>query len=375
MTDDTFRTPRPESPIKFIGEPPPMFKQAQVDARKERERVAKLKKMQQEKEEAPQDVVEASPPQQEHEESPRPQEREQSWATSAFQENPQPVFQNAPPSHGKPAGSNQLESLLKGIQSITTKYEEVKLPSKGRFYNGVDGPKDGILHVRPMLGQEEQVFTTSRYLKNGVAIDMIFENCIQEPYLPKQLLSQDRTYLLIFLRIISFGPNYDAEIKCPGCDKKSTMRINLNTLMVNYCPDNFQKPLIGTLPKTGYKFSYKLARGEDENLVTEFREKHYRQFKNDDDRPDDSLLYRTALMVNDIEGLSGKEELMILLKRLPIVDVSHIRNLTTNPPFGVDTQCELTCPRCLHDFEIDLPYELDFFFPRATPQQKETPQA
>jgi hypothetical protein len=79
---------------------------------------------------------------------------------------------------------------------------------------------------------------------------------------------------------------------------------------------------------------------------------------------DDTLAYRTVLLLQDIEGLSDKEELKKLVAALPINDVAHIRNMTADPPFGVDTEIEITCPGCYHEFSIDLPLEASFFFPR-----------
>ncbi|MFX5718536.1 hypothetical protein ABTE23_21160, partial [Acinetobacter baumannii] len=50
--------------------------------------------------------------------------------------------------------------------------------------------------------------------------------------------------------------------------------------------------------------------------------------------------------------------------QLPINDVAAIRNSVTSPPFGVDTDVQITCPHCYHESEIDLPLEANFFFPQ-----------
>ena len=70
------------------------------------------------------------------------------------------------------------------------------------------------------------------------------------------------------------------------------------------------------------------------------------------------------LLLNDIEGVQMKKELAVLLKKLPIQDVGHLRNEINQPPFGVDTMVPILCPSCTEDFKIDLPMEANFFFPR-----------
>lgn len=281
------------------------------------------------------------------------------------QQQQQRYVQNDQPFEVQHGDSPALKALVDGLQGSTHLWEEVMLPSKGKFYDGTDGPSNGVITIRPMTGEEEQILATPRFVKRGLAINMIFQRCMQNgphgPYQPDHFLTIDRTYLLIYLRGISYTPEYDVEVKCPECDKKFGTTINLSELLVDYCPDDYGPPLTGTLPTSGYKFTYHLSRGKDETEVQQYREHQLKFFG---DTADDTLLYRTAMLLNDIEGLNDKKELQKLLKQLPINDVAAIRNSVTSPPFGVDTDVQITCPHCYHESEIDLPLEANFFFPQ-----------
>ena len=273
-----------------------------------------------------------------------------------------------------PAGAqpSALAEVLEKIRSEGTVYEEISLPSTGKFYED-NGPSGGTLHVRPMTGHEEEILATPRFVKKGQAINMIFQRCIEENYNPQELLTQDRTYLLIYLRGISYTPEYDVEIKCPECDTKFATTIDLNSLFVDYCPDDFGlEDLRGTLPKTGLEYTYRLSKGDDEREIQDYRD---RRIKNFDvaGQADDTLLYRSAMLVQDIAGVSQTGQILQLLRELPIQDVAHLRNELNEPPFGVDTNVEIICPSCLAEFDIDLPLEANFFFPRGK-NKKETPQ-
>ena len=91
--------------------------------------------------------------------------------------------QNQPASKSIPDSfkvSGNLQSLLDGLKQSTAVLEEIQLPSRGVFYNGEDGPADGILHIRPMTGEEEQILATPRFVRKGQSLNMIFSRCIRE---------------------------------------------------------------------------------------------------------------------------------------------------------------------------------------------------
>lgn len=259
--------------------------------------------------------------------------------------------------------SGRLKELLQQLKSSTSNYEEIQLPSKGKFYDGVNGPSDGILSIRQMTGEEEQILATPRFVRKGQAINMIFKRCIMEDnFQPENLLTADRTYLLIYLRGISYSNHYDVEIKCPECGAKFSTEIDLANLYVEHCPDNYGPLLEETLPTTNLVFHYRLSTGRDEQEITEYRDRRLKAYG--DQAADDTLTYRTSMLLEDIDGITDKSEIQILLKNLPINDVSFIRNCINEPPFGVNTNVEIVCPSCTAEFEMDLPLEANFFFPR-----------
>jgi len=270
--------------------------------------------------------------------------------------------QISPSSIDRQPVSGNLKDLLEDLKQSTSVYEEVRLPSRGIFYDGDNGPSDGILHIRPMTGEEEQILATPRFVRKGQALNMIFSRCIKDKIRPEDLLTVDRTYLLIYLRGISYSPLYEVEIKCPECERKFSTEIDLNTLMVESAPDDYGPSLEGILPTSKYSFRYRLSKGKDETDIQEHRDRRIKNFG--DNSTDDTLIYRTSVLVDEIQGITDKRDLQTLIKNLPISDVSYIRNCVNEPPFGVDTKVDMACPSCLQEFDVDLPLEANFFFPR-----------
>lgn len=261
-------------------------------------------------------------------------------------------------------GNAKLDELLAGIKEQVYKYEEVTLPSKGKFYDGTVAPSNGVIHVRCMTGEEEQILATPRYIKKGQAINMIFKNCVREPIIPEKLLTIDRTWLLIYLRGISYSPDYEVEVRCTECNTKFQSNIDLDGMPVKSCPHNFgPEDMTDVLPKSGYKFTYRLPTGKDENQIQEHRDQRIR--KNTDGGSDDTWTYRASLLIQDIEGLTERDALQALISRLPIQDVAYIRTMLNDPPFGVDTKVSIVCPSCTEEFQVEMPMDTNFFFPKA----------
>jgi hypothetical protein len=262
--------------------------------------------------------------------------------------------------------SGSLTKLLDRLD-VTT-FETISLPSRGFFYDN-EILRSGQLHVRPMTGAEEEILATPRHVRKNEAIDMIFKRCIQESIDPTDLLTIDRNYLLIWLRGISYDSLYEVKVKCPSCENTFDTEINLSLLPVEQCPDDFTTVnLTGTLPKTGCQFSYRLSTGKDEVSILQYRERQAKKFAGS---TDDTLTFRTSLLLNNIEDVNDTKSLQILLKRLPISDVAYLRSLINEPPFGVDTDVGLVCSVCGHEFSIDLPLEASFFFPSFKKKERE----
>lgn len=256
-----------------------------------------------------------------------------------------------------------LNELLKGLNNQN--YEEVYLPSLGRFYDGINAPKDGKVFIRPMVGQDEMILTAPRNAKTNKATEMIFSSCLRDKSInPEALLSVDRTYLFIFLRGISYGNLYEIKVSCEECQHTFDYQVDLN-LKVNYCAEDFSDVnLVKTLPTSGYTFKYKLSTGKDEGEINFYNNK----INKNTDASNDVFFYRASLLIDwigkDDNKLVDKSSIKQLLKQLSVNDVNYIRNVLNNPPFGVDTLLSIPCPSCYYENKLELPMGVNFFFPR-----------
>lgn len=87
-----------------------------------------------------------------------------------------------------------------------------QLPSRGIFYkNGELEPhiSNGEIHVRPMSALAEIHLKNPDQLFSGQAIETVFKECVSGVSKPSELLSKDVDAILIFLRLVTYGAQYE----------------------------------------------------------------------------------------------------------------------------------------------------------------------
>lgn len=99
--------------------------------------------------------------------------------------------------------------------------ETFQLPSQGLFYE--DGELDdsvvnGEVHIYPMTGLDEIIFRSPDKLLSGQAINEVFARCIPQIKKCNRLLSKDVDFLLMALRMITYGPEIEI-IYTHNCEK------------------------------------------------------------------------------------------------------------------------------------------------------------
>lgn len=104
----------------------------------------------------------------------------------------------------------QLENPL--LSSLRIPGETFRLPSQGLFYQTNeldDNVTKGELEVYPMTAIDEIILNTPDKLLSGKAIMEIFSHCIPQIRKPYDLLGKDVDFLMVCLRMVSFGPTME----------------------------------------------------------------------------------------------------------------------------------------------------------------------
>jgi hypothetical protein len=144
--------------------------------------------------------------------------------------------------------------------------EEVELPSKGWFYPEEHPLAKGVVEMKYMTAKEEDILTNANYIQDGTVLDRLLSSLIISPKFDfDDMLTGDKSALLISSRILGYGKNYP--IKIAGKEENVDLT-TLKNVEVDFdnLPKNTNK-FNYTLPNSGTKITFKLLTGKDEKKI------------------------------------------------------------------------------------------------------------
>jgi hypothetical protein len=109
----------------------------------------------------------------------------------------------------------------------------VRLPSKGKFYpqNALDRSANDEYPVYSMTAKDELMFKTPDALLTGQSTVEVIKSCFPAILEPWSMPSLDLDFVLIAIRIATYGDRMDVDCKCPKCSAENTYPISLQPWM------------------------------------------------------------------------------------------------------------------------------------------------
>jgi hypothetical protein len=98
------------------------------------------------------------------------------------------------------------------LDKIRIPGQTYQIPSQGLFYTNNELSPDvvqGEVHVYPMTTIDEIVIRTPDMLFSGDAIEQVFKRCIPQILHPKELFAKDVDFLMVCLRQVSYGEEFE----------------------------------------------------------------------------------------------------------------------------------------------------------------------
>ena len=239
--------------------------------------------------------------------------------------------------------------------------EVVELPSKGKFYtNGHPLHGRSSLEMRHMTAKEEDILTTSSFLKKGIALDKMLQNVIVDSTVKvEDLLIGDKNALLIYARIFGYGGDYTTSLQCPQCSTSFEHTFDLADLPNK----DFEAEMVRfeVEPTTNNTFIITLPRSE---AVVEFRLLSTR----DERRLMGSKKVLGSLdlldaMIIGINDQTDRFHVKRFIKHLPIMDATVLKKVYAKIMPDVDLRQHVECSSCGEEAEMGVPLDAGFFWP------------
>lgn len=272
---------------------------------------------------------------------------------SAIEKNVEKTLQDLPKDYKREKRSSKFNF---------TQPSTIPLPSGGKFYRTDDVDiKKGKIKIYPLTMREEEILSTPRYVIDGIATIMVLNNCIASDIDAMDLLMFDYTYLLFYLRKISFGDDYNFDVTCQNCGHKYDSGFKISELKFEELPKSFKEPYKVDLPISKYTVILQMPRvrhiREFDDLQSNLTSKERKEYSG----IADMFSIRTASIINNEGDLVPKEDWVEFYKSIPAKDRAELSKHSSFET-GLNKVMEnIVCPNCETVAGGSIPVSDDFF--------------
>ena len=221
--------------------------------------------------------------------------------------------------------------------------------------------------LRGMKVRDEELFSNRKLVKSGKVLSQLLDSCWLEtkehgPYSfdgkPNfdSLLAADRSYLLIQLRVASYGPEYDFRVTCSACKHHYMWNVNLLELDVQPVSEEGLRHVqtgepLAVSTKSGEQIKCRLLTGKDDEFFASLGAQ-------DDGK---ILTQHLSRRIVEMQGKTHWREIVLAVEELEAADADLLWDATDELEGGVNTTFDIECPACFRLQQVVLPFEASFF--------------
>ena len=227
--------------------------------------------------------------------------------------------------------------------------------------------------IRGMKVKDEQLFANRKLTRSGRVLSELLKSCWVEtldsgPYTFEDdtrihwdtILSSDRTYLLLQIRVATYGKDYEFKVVCDSCDRKYGWGVDLlkdiETVPVPQIGIEHVRTGEPILIKfgDGQVAKCKLSTGEDEIFLATSVDKNQASI----------LSNALARRIVELDGTNLFRQIREKVEDLEAAHADELWDATDEIEGGVNTSFHVECPSCGNTQQVILPFEAGFFSSR-----------
>lgn len=252
------------------------------------------------------------------------------------------------------------------------------LPSGGALYtNGEISRADGDVHVQAMSALDEITLKNPDMLFNGDALNQIVRTCAPDILEPTELYGRDIDALMLFLRVVTYGPEFVIKVSHDCDESKIPMKegqteqrhkeheyvVDLEQMILT------MKRLDPTDVTTRYKVT--LDNGQSvtvspvryKDLISLFQHTlaHKDSFTSEDVK--ESMIRNLVMVIDNVDGITDKALIEEWARHLTTRQTNAIATAVENTSdWGPDSVTTCVCKDCGKEFKAELPLNPISFF-------------
>lgn len=257
-------------------------------------------------------------------------------------------------------------TLINRIQLPGVRYA---LPSQGIFYTNGELAEDvtnGEVEIFPMSSLDELTFSSPDKLLSGQAISEVFERCIPQIQKPLLLLTKDVDFLMVALRMVTFGNIMEVKHTHTCPDAKSHIHkadlTNIIKLAKKIDPTTISNEYTVSLPNGQ---QVKLKPMNYKTLLSLYESTLSQKTEDLTFEQMEFLISSTlASVIDNVDDVTDNKQISEWIFALPLGWKKIIEEAINNiSEWGVDFSVKSICPDCNEEITIGVTANpVSFFF-------------
>lgn len=241
--------------------------------------------------------------------------------------------------------------------------QEVLLPShKANIYP--DHPEySGPITIRMMrVDDEKKVFGAT----SDDSLDNLIKACVVSPenFNPQDLIPNDRHFLLVKIRILSYGDTYHGILMCDECGyTDEDYKFSLDDVNINELEESFEEPFTIDLPISKKTVGLKVLRQRDVKTILSKAKKIAKSTSAS--AKEIEFVQRLVKKIVTIDGekvTSAEAEKFV--NSMMALDRATIDSVFESQKLGYESFCSVECPKCGEEVHVPFRLHSEFFRPR-----------
>ena len=275
------------------------------------------------------------------------------------------------------AAKLRAEAETQQLRDYKFPTEIIELPSRGLVYSKDNPLSSGKIEMKYMTAREEDILSTSSYIKDGSVLDRLFQSLIVgngegQPIKYVDLIVGDKNAIMIAARVLGYGKEYTVEIQDPFSDNKQKEVIDL-TQFENKPYDGSKQVELHknefefVLPQSNRKITFMSLPESKERLIKhklEEQEKANRKLKRDEASREFTTRLKVAILSVD-DSYEQKDIDHFVDNELFAMDSRALRAYMTEVMPDIDLNWEFVSEETGGIQQMLLPIGVGFFWPQA----------
>lgn len=260
------------------------------------------------------------------------------------------------------AGREILHETVKSPYST----QIVNLPSKGLMYPPDNPLSSGTVEIKYMTTTEEDILTTTSYIKNEVVIDKLLQSLLVTKINYDDLLLGDKNAIMIAARVYGYGKDYPTKVMTPSGNEQDIV-VDLELLEnkefdesgVNRGENRFEFVL--PIDKNVVEFQL-ITVGLNRKIDNQLKKNRIAVSKGGRDT---QLTTRLGYMLTSVDGNDDPEFIRLFVKSIKSLDSRALRNYISSVQPDIDLSVDVIDEETGEPFRSDVRIDAQFFWPNG----------